>query len=127
MSRISQYRGPVVREEEIKIKLVVGESVYKRCEKAVKTLVTPSVEPSEMGSRTDLLIEYTLWCEYFGDVAKALQAIEEILDDPETVVREADCAALEEGRILVFEVLTKLQDVIRKVKGVTPPATVEGK
>ncbi len=119
MAEISSDGGSVVRQEKIEIGMVVDKSVCERCEKAVKTLVETDI--SQMVSGDDLVITYRFYCDYFGNVVEALQAVEKILDDPETVVKKADCVALEEGRILIFEVLTKLNDVIRKVKGVTPP------
>jgi len=111
--------APLVKRELIQIMMKVDKSTVERLKDAVEALVGPQ----DMVEGDDLKITYTFCCDYYGQIVRALTAVETILDDPETVISKVDCEMLEEGRILVFEVLRKLDDVIRKVKGVTPPVT----
>lgn len=110
------------RREKVEIKMTLHKEAFERHKKAVKILLVPP----EMMEDDSLVITYKFFCEYFGNVVACLQAVEEICDDPD-IIKEADCEALEEGRILVYEVLRKLEAVIQKVKGGTPPSTVNHK
>jgi len=114
--------GPPVRCEEIQIMMTFDKATVDRLRDVVEVLVKI---PEYMEDQDDFGVTYTFTCDYYGDIVRALTAVETIIDDPETIVSEVDCEMLEEGRILIFEVLTKLDSVIRKVRGVTPPATEE--
>ena len=79
--------------------------------KALKILGVsqPTVEGDE------LRVRYTLMLEYIGNVAKALQAVNEICQDPNVII-DANSQALEEGQCLIFETFTNLKQVIKLVK-----------
>ncbi len=67
-----------------------------------------------MGSADTFHITYTFSMEYHG-VVEQLDAIMELCDDRD-IINSLDCQALEEERILVYEVLKKLDKTIKKVK-----------
>ena len=114
----------LVKREKIEILMEVDTPTVERLREAIEVLVKV---PDPMGEGDNLKITYSFYIDYYGKIVKALTAVETIIDDPETVISQVDCEMLEEGRILVFEVLRKLDDVIRKVKGVTAPATEDRK
>jgi hypothetical protein len=60
-------------------------------------------------------IDYKFCCEYFGSVEVALRHIQSICDDPD-VVLDVSCESLAQGRILLYEVLKRLEQVIKTVE-----------
>jgi len=57
-------------------------------------------------------LKYTFFITYLGDIAKRLEAVGNICDDP-AIVRSIDCYQLKEGRILVHEILKKMDRLIK--------------
>lgn len=98
--------------ERVDIKMLLDVDAYKRHALAVKTLVP---DWKQQLKKNDLLkVSYSFWIKYYGNVAEKLAAVAELCDDPE-ILKEVDCAALEEGRILVYEALKRLDAVIRRL------------
>ncbi len=57
-------------------------------------------------------LKYKFFIHYIGDIARKLEAVGNICDDP-AVVRDIKCWQLKEGRILIYEVLKKLDRLIK--------------
>ncbi len=116
--------GLHVKRELIQITMEVDKPTVERLKDAIEVLVKI---PETMDEGDNFKITHTFCCDYYGQIVRALTAIKMIIDDPETVIPKVDCEILEEGRILVFEMLRKLNDVIRKVKSVSLPDTEDRK
>lgn len=105
------------RTEQVDIKLTLSsQQAVARHALALKLLLGRQYDactPIAPGDR--LAVSYTLFLDYFDDTAIKLEAINSILADP-YVVTDANCAALEEGRLLFYETLKRLDKVIRKIK-----------
>ena len=103
------------RTETICLNMEVKGSMYEKHRKAVHILTPKYGRYTDIQPDDTIKISYKFWASYYG-VVQNLQAVQDICDDPDVVVK-ADCAALEEGRILVYETLKKLDNIIQKVKG----------
>jgi hypothetical protein len=79
-------------------------------EDAVKTLIRNL--KTQLRDGDTLKVTYDFIVQYYGDIVRKLQAVGVICSDPSVVVT-ASCGELEEGRILVYEVLKKLDHVIQ--------------
>jgi hypothetical protein len=100
------------RTETIYISMELKGSAYEKHKEAIHTLCPDHTTNVQQDDR--IKISYTFWATYHG-LVENLQAVEELCGDPDTIT-SVDCAALEERRILVYEVLKKLDSVIQKVK-----------
>jgi hypothetical protein len=102
------------RTEIIPIDLELNkQESMKRHALALKILLPHGVPKTADGDT--LKVHWTLTCAYLEETALTLEAIGSICDDPDVIVN-ATCAPLEEGKILVLEVLKKLEAVIAKVR-----------
>jgi hypothetical protein len=101
------------RAESIQIRMKLDKAAYDRHEKAYKTVVTDFDLHVVKGDK--LKLKYDFFIHYFGDIAAKLAAIKVICNDSDVVV-EAECNELVEGRILIYEVLRELDNVIQIVK-----------
>jgi hypothetical protein len=112
---MSKHTTPVAdRIEVVRILMTLDPSAYERHKEAVCTL-SPSFQP-ENTQRDDLInVTYKFTAYYYG-VVKQLQAVQELCDDPEVIVT-IDCAELEAQRIIIYETLKKLDNIIQQVKG----------
>ncbi|KPK54268.1 MAG: hypothetical protein AMS22_06080 [Thiotrichales bacterium SG8_50] len=99
------------RIENVKIKMELDYDAYLRNKEAVTALT--SVENVREGDKLKITYDFSCW--YLGDIVEKLTAVETICNDPATI-KTASCSELEEGRILVYKVLRKLDDVIRQVR-----------
>ena len=114
MPSVTLSPGPLERREHVEIKMELDKAAYARHASAVRALV-PDFKLQMRGGDT-LSVRYKFVIEYFGDVAEKLEAVQTLCSDPD-VVQTASCADLEQGRILVYEVLKRLDAVIKQVKG----------
>jgi hypothetical protein len=101
------------RIEAVNIKMKLTGAAAKSHKDAVLTLNPTALD--HIRDDDDLLINYSFIIQYFDDVLGGLEAVQEICEDPD-VVLSASCAELEEGRLLVYEVLKKLEAVIKTTK-----------
>ncbi|MHC4705019.1 MAG: hypothetical protein ACYTFQ_31100 [Planctomycetota bacterium] len=99
------------RTEHIEIKMELDKAAYDRHRKAVEDF-SPHLQVSEGDT---LKLTYNFYCDYHGDIVKKLTAVKEFCSDP-AIVHKASCSELEEGRVLVYEVLKKLDEVIQLVR-----------
>lgn len=101
------------RVEEIPIDMELDKSAFDRHALALKIIMPNGVPVME--NKDTLKVHWKMTCAYLEETALALEAIGSICDDPEVIVN-ANCAPLEEGKILVFNVLEKLKKVIKKIR-----------
>ncbi len=108
-------KGKPTRTESLGIRMDVdGKSAYTKHSRSLRDL--PLTKPIEDFEDGDILkVDYTLDINYFGDVAKALQAVADICSDPNVVVT-ASCADLTQGRILCYEAFRKLDAIIKRIE-----------
>lgn len=101
------------RVEIVPIDLELNKQESRKRHSLALKILLPVVPKTEEGDT--LKVHYTFTCAYLQETALQLEAIGSICDDPDVIVN-AECLPLEEGKILVFEVLKKLEAVIDKVK-----------
>ncbi len=101
------------RTDIVNIKFELEYEAFKRHEKAIKTL-KPRFDVSLMTAADTFNLDYT-FCIDYHKVSESLGAIMELCDDPD-VIHRLVCPSLERERILVYEVLKKLDATIAKVK-----------
>lgn len=106
------FHSPV-RSETVKIGMNLQFEAYERHREAVRTLL-PAFD-TRMSAGDDLKVNYTFSIDYFGDVVKKLTAVQELCEDPE-IISDANCVTLQEGRILCYAVLKKLEAVLKGLK-----------
>lgn len=94
--------------ENVQIKMTLDKAAHDRHAQVVKDLA-PHLGP--VLENDTLNLTYTFHCLYFGDIVKKLTAVQELCSDPQ-IIHEASCRELRDGKILVYEVLKKLDDVI---------------
>jgi hypothetical protein len=92
----------------------VKGSAYEKHRKAINILCPDYDRYTNVPTDDMVHIRYKFWASYYG-VVKNLQAVQDLCDDPDVVVT-VDCAELEEGRILIYETLKKLDNIIQHVK-----------
>ena len=103
------------RQENIQVKLELEAEAAKRHTLALKLLLKRGIEEYTLHEGNTIKIDWEMVCSYLGDVAIQLEALGSLCDDPEVVVN-AECPALIEGKVLVYEVLHKLKKLIKKVQ-----------
>ena len=108
-------QGTPERTEAIRINMKVKGSMYEKHRKAVNLLVPDYDRYANVQTDDTINISYKFWATYYG-VVQNLQAVQSLCDDPDVVVK-VDCAELEKGRILIYETLKKLDNIIQHVKG----------
>ena len=97
-------------QEDVTINLQFTPQALTRHRHDIEQLMSP---PATRDG--DLLnIRYKFCIKYFGNIRNALAAVSSICDDP-SVVKSVSCAELTQGRILIHEVLKKLEELIKKV------------
>ena len=101
------------RTEVVSILMVLEPSTYERHEEAVRTL-EPSFQNEHFQKGELVNVTYRLSIHYYN-VVKELQAVAEICDDPE-VITAISCSELEASRLVIYETLKKLDNVIQQVK-----------
>lgn len=101
------------RVERVNIEFELDFKAFKRHEKAIRAL-TPGFTLERMSHGDLFCIDYKFMVDYQG-VVESLNAIMELCDDPD-VINKLGCKALENERILIYEVLKKLDETIEKVK-----------
>jgi len=103
------------KSENVKIRMKLSKSGLLHHLETIK-LLRPDVVDLQMGDEDSLTVSYDFTIAYLGNVAKALQAVQTLCEAPD-VVMEASCEELEQGRILVYEVLKRLEAIIALKKG----------
>jgi hypothetical protein len=111
---ISFSSGLVEKQEEVNIRMTLDPAAYARHAQAVGVLVPNFKE--QMLKDDELKVAYDFTIEYFGNVVRKLEAVEKICSDPDVVVA-ASCPELEQGRLLVYEALKRLEAIIKSMKG----------
>jgi len=101
------------KTESVKITMKLAKEAADKHEQAVK-LLAPNFAKQLMSGDT-LNVSYSFCIDYFGNVERRLTAVQELCSDT-AVVTQASCEELEEGRLLVYEVLSKLDALIADVK-----------
>lgn len=104
-------KGKCKRRETVTIKMELDATAYDRHAAAVDMLVG-----SQNPQGNDLLkVNYRFFIEYSGSVVEALTAVKDICADPDVVV-SVSCTELEQGRLLVYETLNRLETLIDAVR-----------
>lgn len=111
---ISSWCDRVERSELCRIEMKLDKTVTDRHIEAVKELTNYDTE-AYMRDGDDLYLDYEFCIEYFNDVVANLQAVNALCNDP-AVILSANCALLEEGQCLAFEVMANLKQVIQTIK-----------
>lgn len=101
------------REEEVQIIMKLNKEAFDKHEKAVRALC-PDLE-TDLKDGDDLRVDYKFFIQYFGSVEEKLKVVGELCSDSAVII-EADCAMLEEGKILCYRILKQLDNVIRIIK-----------
>lgn len=101
------------RIETVRINMKLDKAAYDRYTAEVK-LICPNLWV-EMLKDDSLNVKYEFFITYLGQVAANLAAVKTICLDPDVVI-DANCEMLTEGRILAYEVLRELDNIIRIVK-----------
>lgn len=99
-------------KEHVAIQLCLNKQQSKKFRTEINSLTknTPEVRDNDT-----LTIDYKFQIEYIGDIRKNLKAISILCSEP-GLVKQANCEMIEEGRILCYEVLKELDNLIRKLK-----------
>ncbi len=107
---------PPERTETVSIRMEVRGDAYEKHKESITTLVPDYQDDKYVDKQPDdtIVVGYSFLVTY-SNVVRNLRAVQAICDDPDVVVT-ADCGALEEGRILAYETLKKLDNIIRQVK-----------
>ncbi len=76
-----------------------------------KALIAQVAAGFEVAQKGDtMVITYNLNMDYYGDTYNRLTAIEQLLDSP-TVIGSADMKRLDDGRILLQQIIRKLDRI----------------
>jgi len=105
--------NPAELVEEIIIKMKLEPEAATRHREAVLHLC-PDLD-GRLQATDEVNIDYKFCCEYLGTVAMALRHIQSICEDPK-VVLDVSCESLTQGHILIYEVLKRLEQVIKTVE-----------
>jgi len=100
------------RTESLHIKMSMDKAMYAKHIEAVKRLI-PDLD-TQMAKGDTLNLSYDFRIHYLDDVAECLEAVGELCAE-RMIVTKASCAELEEGRVLLHEVLKKLDHIIKMV------------
>lgn len=76
--------------------------------KALIAQITDGFETAQQGDT--MVITYDLHLDYFGETYERLTAIEKLLESP-TVIGSADMKRLDGGRILLQEIVRKIDRI----------------
>jgi len=101
----------VTRQEKVVIKMTLDKATYDRQQTAVEALGAQHF----VNEGDTLHVTYTFMADYIGDIVKKLTAVEAICDDPAVII-DADVAEVRHGRMLVYEVLKKLDRISKKLR-----------
>lgn len=101
------------RTESVRITMKLAKEVADKHEQVVK-LLAPNFAKQLIDGDT-LNVTYSFCIDYFGDVVQRLTAVQKLCSDL-AVVTQASCEELEEGRLLVYEVLRRLDMLITSIK-----------
>jgi hypothetical protein len=105
--------GQPEKREKISVHMTLDKKAYARHAQAVAALL-PDFK-AQMEKDDDLKVSYDLFINYFGDVVRCLEAVKKICSDPDVVIT-ASCPELEQGRLLIYEALKRLDSVIKTVR-----------
>lgn len=90
--------------EKIRIRLQTDDMSHK----AVIAQLAAGFEVAQQGDT--MVITYDLNMDYYGDTYQKLSAIEKLLESP-TVIGSADMGRLDGGRILLQEIVRKIDRI----------------
>lgn len=110
---MSKTRTPECTEV-VSVLMALEPSSYEKHKEAIQTL-SPDFQIEHIQPDDLINVSYEFSVYYFN-VVKQLQAVLEICSDPDVIVASS-CPALEAGRIVIYEALKKLDNVIQHVKG----------
>ena len=108
------FKNDPNRSETVQISLKLDSKYARRHHEAIQT-VFDGRPPFVLASRDSLYVDYTFNVTYFDDVASKLDAISQILADPNVAV-SASLEELRHGRSVIFEVGTAIDRVIQVQK-----------
>jgi hypothetical protein len=74
-----------------------------------------NLDPADVRPDDLVKIDYTVTCKYFGNVARALSAVNEICANHPEVVTGVEYQELKHGRMLIHEVLARLDQLMATV------------
>lgn len=75
-----------------------------------------NLDPATVRPGDLVKVEYTVFCQYFGNTARALAAVNEICANHPEVVKAVEWKELERGRMLLHETLTRLDQLMTTVR-----------
>ena len=100
--------------QAVKILMSLSKEAHDRCREIVHIL-WPTWNETLIRPGDTLCLDYEVSVYYFNDLIKKLTAVQTLCADPEVNV-EVSREELEEVRILVYEVLKRLENVIQEVR-----------
>jgi hypothetical protein len=103
------------RIENVRISMELSKSGFLEHLETIK-LLRPDAVDLHMDDDTTLSLDYDFSISYLSSVAEHLKAVQ-TLCEAEDVVVKASCEELEQGRILIYEVLKRLDAIIKAKKG----------
>jgi hypothetical protein len=74
-----------------------------------------NLDPDTIRPNDLMRVNYSVTCEYFGNVARALSAVNEICANHPEVVTGVEYQELKHGRMLIHEVLARLDQLMATV------------
>jgi hypothetical protein len=74
-----------------------------------------NLDPATVRPDDLVKVNYTFSIEYYGNIAKALFAVNEICANHPEVVKAVEYKELERGRVLIHDVLTRLDQLMKTV------------
>ena len=104
----------VERSETCAVNMELDKAAADRYLEVVKLLTDYDTEADMLEGDT-IHLNYTFCIEYLNNVVSGLRAVNTLCNAPE-IVLSANCALLEEGQCLAFEVLANLEELIQTIK-----------
>ncbi|MHC4371756.1 MAG: hypothetical protein ACYSW8_29425 [Planctomycetota bacterium] len=74
-----------------------------------------NLDPATVKSGDLVKVDYSVLIKYFGNTVKGLNAVNEICANHPEVVKGVEYEELERGRVLIHEVLTRLDQLMKTV------------
>jgi hypothetical protein len=102
------------KTEAVTINMKIDREMSLKHKPAIKTIL-PNFK-TQLEGKDHLNLKYEFFINYFGDVERKLRAVHSLCKDPGVII-DASCDEIEEGKILVYKVLKRLEEVIQTVRG----------
>jgi len=105
------------KTESVEIKFKLDKRAWDKHREAINLILRNCGKPdlAKVDNGDNVNFTYTFYIDYLGDINRTLEAVGQLCDDPK-IVQSCECDILMEGKILLHEILKKLERMIRKLK-----------